>query len=1072
MHCSNCGAAVGDDLKFCGQCGTRVPETATMTAAQAERRQITVLFVDIVGSSSLSGMLDPEELRDLYAAYQKACAELVEHYDGHVAQYLGDGILAYFGYPQAHEDDAARAVQTGLEMLQRVDGIEEHGQHLRVRVGIHTGLVVVGDVGVGAHHEQLALGEAPNIAARLQAAAEPNTLLISNATRNLIGGQFDLEDLGKTGLKGLSRPVHVHRVLSRSGASSRFEARAASGLAPFIGRRPEVDALRAAWDVAVTGTGRTVLLRGEAGIGKSRLLGEARDLVQDHTHELFEAECSPYEGSNALHPIIVMLEHRLGLRRDQAPDVKLGLLEQFVAGRGAPVREAVPLLGELLGIPVGEDAYPPLALSPIRRRRRMLEVLADLLLHVPGGAPVVLLIEDLHWADPSTLELVEGILARQASSSLFMVCTTRPQLEVSWPEAPHWQEIGIPALPATDVRALVTGVVGGKELPTDVMKDVVERTGGVPLFVEAVTRTLLETGALRAVGDRYELQQPLPPNLIPPTVHGSLMARIDRLGPGKPVAQLASAIGREFSFELLQDVCGLDTAVLGGALERLVELDLVAQEGAPPSSEYTFKHALIQDAAYRSLLRATRQEVHGKIAGALVARFPEMAETDPALLAHHFEGAGQSAEAIQSWMAAGFQAQQRSAMLECIANLHKAIALLETMPHDDPARIQSEAAAQLALAPALMAARGWGAREVEVACNRARLLCEQTGDGQGLLTALWGLWTVLFVRGEFTPALETAQAVLGMAIAAENPILEVAARHAVGFTHYFRGEFLEAREHGEKGLALFSLEQERMLVTIFQIPSSVCIGAFLTQSLHFLGYPEQAQQRHEDLVALIGDLAIPACTAVGLAVSMYYTYELRDVDTLARDAEECITLSTEEGFGLWAVAVRVTRGWTRCMRGDTEGGLEEMREGLESYQRMESGIFVPQFCMMTAEGMRLAGRLDDALEALETAQRIAEEHGEHYYDAEIHRVRGEIQIQRGALGDGEETLRRGIDIAGRQHATMLQLRSAIPLARLLRDQDRGEEAYELLSEIDSLLTEGAASSERVQARALLEELKA
>ena len=1090
MQCSKCGTENAASTKFCAECGT--PMRREPAEAAAERRQLTVLFMDLVGSTALAESMDPEDLRELYARYQGVCADVIRRYEGYIAQHLGDGILAYFGYPTAHEDDALRAVQSGLEILQQVESVTMRGKRLHVRAGIHTGLVVVGEVGGGERREQLALGEAPNIAARVQSEAEPDTILITEATSRLMAGHVSLEDRGLRALKGISPPVHLFRVVGTSGAASRFEARAASalleiarspsatattrfaaiaaaGLAPFVGREREVEAIRDAWAQAVSGTGRVVVLRGEAGIGKSRLLGAARRAARGRPHEIFEAQCSPYEVNSALHPVTEMLGRRLGVEDDTPSATILGRLQQFVALRGVRPDEAVPLLASLLTIPL-DGHYPPSDLPPVRRRQRTLEILAELLLHGPDGSPVLMLIEDLHWADPSTLDLLEMLIARQHAAPLLLVCTTRPEGSVPGTTAPHYREITVTALPEGATRSLVAGVAGRRTLPDEILKQIVARTGGVPLFVEAVTRTVLEAGVLRKLEDRYELVGPLPPDLIPVTVHDSLMARIDRLGPDKPVAQLASTIGREFGFELLKTVSGLDQEGLQRALERLVELDLVSQSGEPPAATYTFKHALVQDAAYESLLRKTRQEYHGKIAAALLALFPDIAETRPDLVARHLEGAGRIPEAIDSWMKAGLQAQQRSAVQECVASLRKAIALLETFPADDPFRIEREMNAQLALGPALMATRGWGSREVETACNRARELCERTHNAQGLLGALWGLWTVRFVRGEHVPALEAAQSVLQMALATDTRILHVAARHGVGFTHWYRGEFPAAREHAEQALEIFDLEQEKALVRVFQIPSSVCCLAFLTMSLRFMGYPDQATRRHHELEALVEALANPACTSVGIGVGMYYYLDTHDVDAVAAKAEQAYALSVEEGFQFWSATMRVYRGWAQSMRGDTAAGLPEMRAGFDSFVRTEAGIYVPTMWLMTAEALRRDGQREAALEAIATGLRIVDEFHERYYESELHRVRGEILIDQGFTSDAEASLRRAFEIARGQQARLLELRSAVVLGRLLHTQGRGDEARRLIQPLYDWFTEGHESRDLVDARALLQSL--
>ncbi|MGB6742505.1 MAG: adenylate/guanylate cyclase domain-containing protein, partial [Terracidiphilus sp.] len=848
--CSECGAPMGipcpqcayrnpRDAEKCGGCGRSLLSTQTPTA---ERRHLTVFFADIAGSTTLAEKLDPEDLRELYARYQADCAEVVQRYEGHVAQYLGDGVLAYFGYPAAHEDDAARAVRAGLEILARIAAAGAGENRPQVRIGIHTGLVVVGDVGAHGRREQLALGEAPNIAARLQSEALPATMVISDATRELLGGQFALEDLGSKTLKGLSRPMQIFRVLGKSRTTSRFQAMTtAHGLTSFVGRDSELESIRAAWAEAAGGRGCTLLLRGEAGIGKSRLLEAAAQLAANRLHEVFEAQCSPYQLNSPLFPIVEMIERRVGIEDGMSGAGKLDLLEQFAAGRSVPLEQAASALAGLFSVPTLER-YPEIEMPPAKRLQWMTRVVADLLLHSVGGSPVLLLMEDLHWADPSTLDLLGEIVERQSDLPVLMVCTARPEFSAAWLNHPRCREVSVAALPPEDTRALVARVVGRKPLPPALLEELVARTGGIPLFVEAVTRTVIDAGILRELEDRYELTGPLPPGLIPATVQDSLMGRIDRLGADRVVAQLAATIGRECSFELLQTVLGKSAESLIAALIRLVELEIVLENGAPPGSTYTFRHALIQDAAYGSLLRTTRQEFHDKIAGALIHRFPDMAETKPEMLARHFEGAQRTAEAIAGWMKAGQQAQQRSALRECAAYLQKAISLLETLPADDPARLRSEMEAQLALSTALMATIGWGSREAEAACVRARNLCEKLGNGPGLVGSLWGLWTVYFLRGTLVPSLEAANQVLQAALASGDPGLEIVARQGMGYSSYFMADFPAAREHAGKAIALYNPERERGLAIAFQLPLTFACANFLSASSWFMGYPEQAEK--------------------------------------------------------------------------------------------------------------------------------------------------------------------------------------------------------------------------------------
>ena len=1107
MLCAKCGHDNPDTLKFCGECGAPAlifcPSCKAGNPRQAldchqchqtlggidplangERRQLTLFFSDLVGSSGLSERMDPEELHQLYAQYQQSCADIVRRYDGYIAQYLGDGILAYFGYPNAHEDDAVRAVQSGIELLQRQDGLTPLRQRPQIRIGIHTGLVMVGGVGSGQRREQLALGEAPNIAARLQSEAAPDTLLISEATRRLVAGHFMLDELGSRTLKGVSRPLQIFRVLGRSNAVSRFDAQAASGLAPFIGRGQELALIASTWAQVAAGACRTLLVRGEAGIGKSRLLGMARDAARSQLHELFELECSPYDMNSALYPVTNMLRRRLGLEIVRPPEEMLEALERFVAGRGVPLEEALPLLAELFGIPTGER-YPALDMAPARRRQRTLEILADLLLHAPEGTPVLMLVEDLHWADPSTLELVGALVARQAKSPLGIVCTTRPEPAVAWPASPNLVELNLPPLPLADARALIKGVVGPKPLPESVVQELIERTGGVPLFVEAVTRTILETGVLRELDDRYELHGQLPPGLIPDTVHDSLMARIDRLGADKSVAQLASVIGRQFGFELLQQVSGRSSAALKLVLGRLLQLDLIDTADTSAAPAYAFKHALIQDAAYESLLRATRQEIHRKIAETLIALFPETAAARPDLVAQHFSKAGLGAQALKYWQLAGQLALGRAANHEAIAHLKRALESIDSLPEAE--RLATELELQAALAPALTATQGWASPELDRAYRRAGELIDLLPGTPHRLPVLWGTWAYHFVAGRVGESLALAPQVLQLATQVGSPLLIPPARHASACSHTYHGDFVDGLAHANAGLAVFEFEQEKLIARNFGHASSVCLESFKGDALWMLGQPQQALQASDRSLALARRLGHMPSLAWAVSYKTWFHHLLRDAPRILEMADEAIRLSGEEGFAFWEPMVAVYRGWALTTLGQAQEGIASMRGGLARYRAAGNGCTQVHMMAALAEAHWLAGNEDEAMAVLREAMATAKTTEEGFYEPELYRLKGQFQLAqaarlpdaaRGAGGEAGQLLaaaERSIRLAGEmargQGARSLELRAQLTLCRL--QQQRGDAsvaAGPAMAELYRGFTEGLATPDLREAQAMLASL--
>ncbi len=1104
MQCTKCGTENPDSLKFCGECGTptgipcpyckhRNPKTAKVCAAcerelgtgaapAAERRQLTVFFVDLVGSASLSETFDPEELRDHYAEYQGVCAGVIERYEGHVAQYLGDGVLAYFGYPKAHEDDAVRAVQSALDTLEGLAAISLHGERPRVRIGIHTGLVVVGDVGSGDTREQLALGEAPNVASRLQSEAEPDTIMISDATRRLISGHFILEDHGTRKLKGISRPLQLFQVLGRSEASSRFGAMAASGLAPFIGREREVEAIRTAWAETAGGAGRTLLLRGEAGIGKSRLVGVALQTAFNQVHETYEVECSPYDMNSALYPITTTLDRKLGFTAAMTPESKLDLLETFVAGRGVSAEEALPLLAALFSIPAGER-YPAIALPPTRQRQRTLEILADLLLHAPAGVPVLLVVEDLHWADPSTLELVTSLVARQASAPLFMVCTTRPGGLVAWPAAPNWREMQVVALEHSDARSLIAGVVGKKRLPEEVMQQLIERTGGVPLFVEAVTRTIIETGVLRELDDRYELVGPLPPGLIPATVHDSLMARIDRLGPDKSVAQLASAIGREFGFALLLSVSDKSPNGLEHALNRLVELDLVSQEGVGQAATYTFKHALIQDAAYESLLRKTRQEYHETIARSLVANFPDVAAKRPELVAQHFSRAALGAQAIGYWLSAGQQALGRAANHEAIAHLKRGMEFISDVPEAE--RLAMELEFQAALAPALTATQGWASPELDRAYRRAGELVDLVPGTPHRLPVLWGTWAYHFVAGRVGESLALAPQVLELAMSVGSPLLIPPARHATACSFCYHGDFHASIEHANAGLAVFDLEQERLIARNFGHGSSVCLLSFKGDALWMLGFPDQALAASDRSLALARELNHMPSLAWAVSYKTWFYHYLRDPVRTMEMADEAVRLSSEEGFAFWEPMVAVYRGWAMSMLGRVDEGIAHMRDGLARYRAAGNGCTQVHMLAALAEVLWDARQVDEAFSVLREGMALAKVTEEGFYEPEFYRLKGKFLFDQAMglaeppksggdkatlLASAQSNVRLALEMSRSQEAMSLELRALMTLCDVQREMGDSTAVRQALADVLASFTEGFDTPDLLDARAMLEQV--
>jgi class 3 adenylate cyclase/predicted ATPase len=1053
-------------------------QAGTLPTAQpppdAERRQLTVLFCDLVDSTALATQLDPEELRAVVRAYQDTCAKVIGRFEGHIAQYLGDGLLVYFGYPRAHEDDAQRAVRTGLGMVEALGQLnirlkQERGVQLAVRLGIHTGLVVVGEIGGGTRQEQLALGETPNLAARLQGLAAPNTVVISAATVPLLGGFFACQAFGTHLLKGFAQPLEIYQVLSESTARSRLEAAGSTGLTPLVGREQEIGLLRERWAQVKDGMGQVVLLSGEAGIGKSRLVQVLTEHVASEPQAwLTPCQCSPYYQNSALYPMIDLLE-RVALRfeREESPLQKLGKLEGFLAQYGLPLAEAVPLLAALLSLPLGAD-YTPLTVSPERQKQQTLQALLTILLRIAAQQPVLFVMEDLHWVDPTTLEFLSLLVDQGPTARILALLTFRPDFSPPWTGRAHLTQLTLPRLPRRQAVEMTGRVAHGKALPSEVVAQVVAKTDGVPLFVEELTKMVLESGLLQEREERYELAGPLPPLAIPATLHDSLMARLDRLATVKGLAQLGATLGREFAYDLLQAVSPWDEETLRRGLHQLVAAEFLYQQGLPPQATYRFKHALIQDAAYQSLLRSTRQQHHQRIAQVLEAHFPETAETQPELLAHHCTEAGLTEQAIPYWQRAGQQASDRSAYLEAVSHLTTGIELLKTLP-ETPARTQHALTLHIALGAALLMIKGHAAPEVEHAYTQAYALCQQVGETPELVPALFGLWRFYGVRSQLRTARELGETLLRLAQRAHDPALTVLAHQTLGGTWFFLGALPAARMHLEEGIARYTPDQHR--APVFRIGQDPGVGCrtYAAMTLWLLGYPDHALAHIHDALALAQELSHPYSLAWARCIAAYVYQFRRDVPAVHEQAEAAVALATAQGFPLWAALGTNLRGWALARQGHGEEGMAQVHQGSAAWRATGAALSVPYFCTLLAEVSDLLGHPEDGLQALAEAHTLVEQHEERYWEAEVCRLRGVLLLRQPGTpqAEAEAWLQRALDVARRQEAKSLELRAAMSLSRLWQQQGKRDDARELLAPVYGWFTEGFDTADLQEAKALL-----
>jgi class 3 adenylate cyclase/predicted ATPase len=1052
------------------------PEAAPR-APDAERRQLTVLFCDLADSTRLASQLDPEDLREVVLAYQAACVEVLQRFDGYIAQYLGDGLLVYFGYPQAHEDDAQRAVRTGLGMLDALGSLntrleQAKGVRLAVRIGIHTGLVVVGTMGSGGRHERLALGQTPNLAARLQSLAAPDTVAISETTHRLVQGYVRCDDLGIHKLKGVETPLRVYRVMGESAAQSRLDVAGPTGLTPLVGREHEVGLLRERWAQSQDGLGQVVLLSGEAGIGKSRLVRVLAEHVADAGVSQLTLRCSPYHTNSVLYPVIEHLQRLLQWHRHATPAARLATLEQALQTVGMPLEEVVPLLAALLTVPVPER-YPRLLLSSQRQKQKTQEALVAWLLAEAGRRPVLAVWEDLHWADPSTLELLELMLDQVPTTRLLLVLTARPEFRLPWAPRSYVTPLTLTRLTRPQIEEMVLRVTGGKSLPAEVLAQIVAKTDGIPLFVEELLKTILEARLVQEDASRYVLTGPLPPLAIPATLQDALMARLDRLAPIKDVAQLGATIGRTFAYELLQVVSPLDEATLQHTLRRLIEAELVYQQGVLPQATYTFKHALIQDAAYQSLLRSTRQQYHQRIAQVLEAQFPDTAQTQPELVAHHYTEAGLNGHAVPYWQRAGQRASERSAYVEAIAHLTQGLALLEPLP-DTPERARQELVVQMTLGPVLMAIKGGGAPEAERVYTRARELCERVGEPAELFRVLWGVWYVYNLRGEQQRALELGEELLSLAQRIQDPDLLLEAHHALWAILFYGGELAAARPHLEEGIRLYDPQRHRLHAARYTgHDPGVCCRMVAAQSFWLLGYPDQAVASSQGALDLARQLDHPFSLTVALTFAAMLHHCRREAPLAQARAEAAMTLATEQDFPQQLERARPLRGWAVAARGHREEGITQIRQALAADRSMGLTRDRPYNLALLAEASAQGAQTPEGLEALAEALALLATSGVRWWEAELHRLRGELLLERSSApqGEAESCFHQALAVAHAQQAKSLELRAAMSLSRLWQQQGKRAEARELLTPIYGWFTEGFDTADLQEAKALLEALE-
>jgi predicted ATPase/class 3 adenylate cyclase len=1046
-----------------------VPVTSRNAPADAERRQLTVMFCDLVGSTALAARLDPEDLREVVVAYHRAIAEVVAGFDGLVSRYMGDGVLVYFGYPQAHEDDAERAVRAGLGSIEAVASLDVRSANkLQARVGIATGLVVVGDlIGAGSAQEQSVVGETPNLAARLQALAAPDAVVIGVGTRRLIGDLFEYRALGAVEIKGIAGPVSAWQVLRPSVVASRFEALRGSVLSPLVGRDEEIDLLLRRWDSARASAGQVVLVSGEAGIGKSRITAALAERLHAEPHLRLRYFCLPYHQDSALFPFIDQLARAAGFTRDDLPASRLVKLEALLAG-AAPPEEDVALLADLLSLP-SSGHHPLPKLSPQRKKDRTLEALIRQLEGLTRLQPVVMVFEDAHWIDPTSRELLDLTVERVRSLPVLLIVTFRSEFQMPWTGQPQVTMLALNRLDRHDRTVLVEQIAGGKALPDEVVDQIADRTDGVPLFVEELTKSVLESGLLREEGDRYVLDGALPPFAIPTTLHDSLMARLDRLASVRLVAQTGAAIGRQFSYELLLAVSRLPENELQAALARLVASELVFQRGTPPDAVYSFKHALVQDAAHGSLLRSSRLQLHAQIVQALETDSPEMMETQPELFAQHYAEAGLVEKSVACWAKAGHRSAARSAMAEAAAQFRKGLDQLVLLP-DDQKRQRQELRFRSALSTVLHAVKGHAAPETGHAYAQAREVWEKAGSPSEYLGVPYGQCRYHTYRGELALAQRLIEDLLRLSRQRDDSAGLVLAQYSSGGNLSFTGRFASSRAHLEEVLALYDPISHGALVYQVGFHPQVVSQAFLGNVLFCLGFPNQGLARSNAAIAEARSLAHPPSLAASLALDVRLLSLVGDNDALDELSKQLVSVATEQGFPYWRALGAIYRGWVEVKNGNVAEGISLLRSGSVAYRVTGAELYVPHYIALLAAACEIAGQIEEAVTLLNEALQIVERTGERWLAAELNRHKGQLLLRQGYSEAAEELYYKALSIAREQEAKLWELRAAASLARLRRDQGRRAEARDLLTPVYGWFTEGFDTPDLREAKALLDEL--
>lgn len=1033
---------------------------------KSERRHITVMFCDLVGSTQLSERLDPEDLQILFDAYREACIAAIKHYQGHVARYFGDGVMAFFGWPRAHEDDAIRAVHAGLEIVAAIPKIPGEVT-LASRAGISSGPVVVGEIagssGAISTDWLDATGEPPNIAARLQTLAASNTLVISESTKRLVSAAFELQDLGLQALKGVTRPLHVYQVIAPTHVRSRFEAAHGGSLTPLTGRSTELGLLLDRWRKAKEGDGQVVLLSGIPGVGKSRLIHELKSSIEQESCSVLQYQCSPYHTQSAFFSVIEHIERAADLAPHDSDADKLAKIKNYLANSFDDSNETTLLIGNLLSIP-NASSDELAALTPQQIKNKTVTKLVDMVLAFSARLPTLCIFEDVHWIDPSTLELLELTINQINRARVLLVVSHRPEFRPAWFTDANVTVHSLTRLSRSEVAVMIRDLVMGQSISQEILDQIVEKADGIPLFIEELTNSILRTLAENRTEEGLT-QTAQPVTSVPDTLHDSLMERLDRVVQGRRLAQIAAVIGREFSYDLLSVAVQIDESDLRRSLARLEEADIIYRVGVSPFIRFAFKHALLRDAIYNSLLKSTRRESHANIAAILVNHFCELVENRPEILAYHYSEAGNYELAMRCWYKSGQRALAHSANVEAIAHFRKALEALTALP-DTIERCKQEIEIQLALGIPLIAVRGYPAEETREAFARARALCLRIDGPAEYFQALFGMWGHSWMGGKLDEALDMANEFLSRARAATDAVPLMVAHRVMGSTLLCIGEFRASKQHFEESIVLSKRKGKRPLNNLYMVEPQAASLLLLSWNLWFLGYPDQSLARVLEAAELGQRLAHPYTIAFAYYMTSVVHLLRGEPDRALAQAEKSLEMSTEQRFSLYALLSQISRGCALGRIGRVDEAKSEIGLGLAEARKKAVGYMLPMMNSWLAE---MHARSGEHAAALAIVEQLLEDSGHaigRAWQAELHRQKAEILLKLDAanVGLAESHFRQAIDVARSQTAKSLELRASIGLAALWQKQGRSEEARQLLEPVYLWFDEGRDTEDMRVAR--------